>query len=468
LDKIYPLHLIETGKEIVFFWVPRMLMLSIALIGKQPFSDVMLHGIICDSQGRKMSKSLGNVIDPMHMIHGASLDKLNQELDMSLSNGYLSTEEVILSKTQLSESFPSGIPASGADSLRWALLSYDVKSQQMNLDPSLVPRANIWCNKIWQVSRLLVQAHERAQAAGKDLGSLPKDFKPSLMDMWILNQLATTVQRVNEEFEERNFDEVLKEIRGFLYRNICDVYVEYIKKDLQDPESPRFHASLMFFHTCMMTTLKLMHPIMPFITEELYHRIPTMPKEIRQESIMIDSYPQPTQWSGFVNPSLGSLMERALLIVSGIRSTKSNYSLVKGSLPPVIIHSDSLEELEQLGQFSEIICRLSKSGDLEFTSSKPSIEDLPLGCAVNSLEGLTVAVQLGEYMDIEKELKKFEEKVAKIARDVKKLEKLSKGKFQYREKPEVIEEKRKKFAEDLQAIERQMTLLKELRDKESS
>jgi len=462
LEKFFPLDLMETGNDILFFWVARMVMLSIALQGKLPFSDVMLHGIICDSQGRKMSKSLGNVIDPMHMIHGASLEQLNKELDASSSNGYLSAEEVELSKSELSKTFPDGIPASGADALRWALLSYDVKSQQMNLDPELVPRAKIWCNKIWQVSRLLVQAHQRAKEAEKDLGTLPKDFRPSLMDMWILNQLANTVSRVNDEFEEKNFDEILKEIRGFLYGNVCDVYVEYIKRDLQDPDSPRFHASLMFFHTCIMTSLKMLHPIMPFITEELYHRIPTMPKETRQESIMVDSYPQPTQWSGFVNPTLGALMERVLLIVSGIRSTKANYSLVKGSLPDVIIHSDNQTEMAHLQQFSEVICRLSNSGELNFTVEKPDLASLPLGCAVNSAEGLTVGVFLGDHMDIEKEIKKVEEKKAKIHRDIKKLDKANKGKFQYREKPEVTEEKRKKFNEELQSLDRQLTLLKNM------
>merc|ERR1719250_182087 len=172
-----------------------MVMLGIALTGKLPFSEVLLHGVICDSQGRKMSKSLGNVIDPLHLVHGASLDKLSKELTNSEEQGHISSEERQLAWEGMLAEFPEGIPPHGVDPLRWALLTYDVKQQQLNLNLSVVGNGGAWCNKVWQLARFLLMAHTKA--GDTKLNTVPGDFKPGLMDMWILGQLATTVQMVN-------------------------------------------------------------------------------------------------------------------------------------------------------------------------------------------------------------------------------------------------------------------------------
>jgi len=462
LSRFFPLDLMETGHDILFFWVARMVMLSIALVGKLPFHDVMLHGIICDQQGRKMSKSLGNVIDPMHMIHGASLDKLNQELDLSVRNGYLSGEEVELSKSNISQQFPEGIPASGADPLRWALLSYDVKSSQINLDAALVKQAGAWCNKIWQVARLLNNTHDLASSSGKSLASLPKDFQPGLMDMWILHQLANTVTNVNTHFEERELQSALKEIRSFLYGDVCDVYVEYIKPNIRNPENPAFMSSLLFLHTSVLSAIKMIHPVMPFITEELYQRLPKLPNERRQESIMVDSYPQGSEWSGFVNPILAELMDTALKVVAGVRSIKSNYSLVKGARPEVTVCVPGDFSVDDLNQLSEIIERLAKCGSVTFTAAMPELESLAPGCAVTSADDITIAVNLGPLLDTEKELNRINAKIAKNKRDEKKLKKSLKGKFQFRLSEETVAERRGELAGELEKLEAQLNLIQRL------
>ena len=206
----YPTQLLETGLDILFFWVGRMVMLAVALTGKLPFSEVMLHGVVSDSQGRKMSKSLGNVVDPLHLIHGASLERLGCDLAEARDKGNISAEEMELSLSGMMDQFPEGIPRHGVDPVRWGLLTYDVKQRQINLNLTVLNSAGAWCNKIWQLARFLDIAHDKVK--DRDLSKLPKNFQPGLMDMWILSQLAITVRNVNEAFEKRDLALVTREL----------------------------------------------------------------------------------------------------------------------------------------------------------------------------------------------------------------------------------------------------------------
>ena len=144
-------------------------MLGLALTGTLPFPRVTLHGVICDAKGRKMSKSLGNVIDPLHVVEGATVGQLTTELAASRDHGYIDDEEYGVAVDNMLREFPGGIPQNGADPLRWGLASYDIKSQQINLDMAVVQGAGAWCNKIWQLARFLNMAHERANQVMPDL-----------------------------------------------------------------------------------------------------------------------------------------------------------------------------------------------------------------------------------------------------------------------------------------------------------
>ena len=245
LAAFYPLDLMETGHDIQVLWVQRMVMLGIALTSALPFPEVLLHGIVTDQQGRKMSKSLGNVMDPLHLLHGASLEELEAGLGAAVAEGVLEAAEAGLALAGLQAQWPGGVPASGADPLRWALASYDLRAQSFALEPSVVRAAGAWCNKVWQVSRLLQLAHTRA--AGRPVAPGP-GFAPGLMDMWVLGRLAAAVDRVNRHWEARELHLVTRELRAFVYTDLCDTYVEYIKPSLADPESEEFLPSLLILH----------------------------------------------------------------------------------------------------------------------------------------------------------------------------------------------------------------------------
>lgn len=458
MDGFYPLNLMETGHDILFFWVGRMVMMAIALTGKLPFSDVMLHGVVSDSQGRKMSKSLGNVVDPLHLINGVSIDKLSAALLEARNKGNISTEEMELSLGGMTKQFPDGIPRHGVDPVRWGLLSNDVKQRQVNLNLTVLNSAGAWCNKIWQLARFVDLAHNKVK--DRDIKKLPKNFQPGLMDMWILSQLAITVRNVNEAFEKRDLALVTRELRRFIYTNVCDTYVEFIKTNLSDPDKPDFLPSLLILHSCVIASLKLLHPIMPFITEELYQRLPLLPKETRKDSIMIDSYPVATAYNSFLNESLCNVIDSALVVVSGIRSIRSRYSLKRDAEPDIIVCGTGPELLE----CEETIQRLGGCGLVRFSEDKIDPSSLPFGWSQwTSDDGtFTVFMDVGKHMDIEKEINKIDAKIAKVEKNKVKLNKTLKGKFQFRKSADEVSKKQAEYDNVLKHLAEQKQILQNL------
>ena len=454
LERFYPLSMMETGHDILFFWVGRMVMLGVGLTGKLPFSRVLLHGVVSDSQGRKMSKSLGNVVDPLHLIHGASLDQLEQELNLAVEKGNISEEEGSLAWSGMMAQFPEGIPQYGVDAVRWGLLSYDCKQTQINLNLAVLNSAGTWCNKIWQLARFLHLAHEKASQ--NNLEKLPSNFQPGLMDMWILSQLATAVRNVNEAFDRAELNVVVRELRKFIYTDLCDNYVEYIKTSLKDPASPEFLPSLLILHSCVMSSLKMLHPIMPFITEELFQRLPSLPKEKRLDSIMIEKYPAATDWNGFLNESLASTIETALAVVTGARSMKKRYNLKSETAPDLIVCSD-------LASCEEIIQRLAGVGNIQFTDEEISPESLPHGFTQYLGSDLTFYMDVGKHLDIDSEIEKIDAMLAKVERDRVKVNKLLKGKFQYRKSPEEVASKHAELDKVVQQLQGQKEIFEKLR-----
>ena len=426
LARFYPLDLMETGHDILFFWVGRMVMLGIALTGRLPFPAVLLHGVVCDQQGRKMSKSLGNTLDPLHLVRGASLQQLQAELQAALAAGRLTEEERAAGERGLAAQWPDGVPRCGADPLRWALASYDLRQRQISLNPTVVQSAGAWCNKLWQLARFTALAHAR-QEGGK-AENLPSGFQPSLMDMWVLHQLAATVQQVNTAMERRDLQAATKQLRRFVYSDLCDTYVEFVKPGLAEAAKPEFLPSLLILHSCVISSLKMLHPIMPFITEELYQRLPCLPKEKRKESIMIDHFPQPTEWNSFHNENLSSTVSLALSAVTAVRSVRSELKIPSSARPGVQVVCET-EELQQCG---EVIERLARCGEVTFTQHRPATL-LPGAVEVSDGDGeVTVIVDAREHRNLDLEIRAVEEKLQVIERKRVKLEKSLKGKFKFR------------------------------------
>ncbi|KAG9292124.1 hypothetical protein G9A89_005268 [Geosiphon pyriformis] len=285
----YPTSLLETGWDILFFWVARMVMLGLKLTGQLPFSEVFCHAMIRDAHGRKMSKSLGNVIDPIDVMEGISLEKLHAKL----YEGNLDPREIEKAKAGQKADYPNGIPECGTDALRFTLCSYSTnEARDINLDVSLLESNRRFCNKLWNATRFALmklgdnfQPRNNAQKTGKE----------SLAERWILHRLNATIKETIDSFNERNFKEATRVVQAFWRDALCDVYIEWIKPIFNLEESIPEHAEAQnsaqhTLYTCLEEGIKLLHPFMPFVTEELYQRLPRRRGDV--ESIVISKYPQ--------------------------------------------------------------------------------------------------------------------------------------------------------------------------------
>ncbi|KAI8602549.1 putative valyl tRNA synthetase [Dissophora ornata] len=382
----YPTTMIETGTDIMFFWVARMVMLCTHLSDQVPFKDIMFHAMVRDAQGRKMSKSVGNVIDPTHVIEGITL----KDLKATLEGGNLAPKEVKRSQAQMDKDFPRGINASGADALRFALVSSTQQSRQINLDLSNVTSAQHFANKLWNLSafygvRLYDVRHrssvtsEKVIAQGlKELKEDPQHQGLSLPERFIMSRLADTVAKVNTGMEELEPSVATDMLRKFIIRDLCDVYVEFIKVPLfsGDDESHRLKPRLfMVLQTCFDASLRMMHPFMPFVTEELWQRM--LPENAPQStSIMTSSFPSIQEFESWRDEVAETDMEVTLGLIQASRAMRQSHQVPMTSELPFTVWTSNPSLLAPNGaipQSSRYISHFTRAlGDIKYIDGSSS------------------------------------------------------------------------------------------------
>ncbi|KAJ7147637.1 tRNA synthetases class I-domain-containing protein [Mycena crocata] len=284
LKTFYPSSLLETGWDIIFFWVARMVLLGIKLTGKVPFNEVLCHAMIRDAHGRKMSKSLGNVIDPIDVIEGVGLEALHEKL----KEGNLDEKEILKATAGQKKDFPKGIPQCGTDALRFALCAYSSGGRDINLEILRVEGYRKFCNKIFNATKFAMLKLDESfvpEPSAKPTG------KESLVEQWILHKLNVAAAEINTHFAERNFMMATTAAYNFWLYELCDVYIEVMKPMTDEAASPTTRLSAQqTLYTCLDHGLRLLHPIMPFVTEELWQRLPRRPND-PTPSIMVSSFP---------------------------------------------------------------------------------------------------------------------------------------------------------------------------------
>lgn len=282
-QRFYPQSILETGSDILFFWVARMVMMGQYLTGKLPFKQILLHAMVRDAYGRKMSKSLGNVIDPVDVIEGCTLEALQAQLD----GGNLDANEVILAKAGQKRDFPHGIPECGTDALRFALCSYVAQGRDINLNITRVEGYRRFCNKMWNAIKFammkLGDSFKPSQSGAFDLTKYASTARP--VDLWMVAKVARAADACNRNFAGFNLMNVTSAIHQLWLYELCDVYIEAVKPVLATDESAR---EVLYY--ALEQGLRLLHPIMPFLTEELFHRLPKRP-ECTIPSICVAPYP---------------------------------------------------------------------------------------------------------------------------------------------------------------------------------
>ncbi|XP_020205545.1 valine--tRNA ligase, mitochondrial 1 isoform X1 [Cajanus cajan] len=343
LRAFYPTSVLETGHDIIFFWVARMVMLGMNLGGDVPFRKIYLHPMIRDAHGRKISKSLGNVIDPIEVINGISLEGLHKRLEDS----NLDPKELTVARAGQKKDFPDGIDECGADALRFALVSYMAQSDKINLDIKRVVGYRQWCNKLWNAVRFAMTK------LGDDY-TPPAKLNPDVLPFscqWILSVLNKTISKTIKALESFEFSNATSAVYSWWQYQLCDVFIEVVKPYFTGND-PKFASERIFAKDtlwfCLDNGLRLLHPFMPFVTEELWQRLPSPMECKREESIMISSYPSPVEcWNNERVEDEMALLESAVKSLRSLSNERHErrpaFALCQTQMVTKIINNYKLE-----------------------------------------------------------------------------------------------------------------------------
>ncbi|KAF2939124.1 valine--tRNA ligase, mitochondrial 1 isoform X1 [Oryza sativa Japonica Group] len=397
LRSFYPTSVLETGLDILFCWVARMVMMGTQLGGDVPFQKVYLHPIVCDTHGRKMCKSLGNVIDPLEVINGMTLEGLVKRLE----EGNLDPDELNLER-KLTD-YPDGIAECGTDALRFALISYTSQSDRINLDIKRVVGYRQWCNKLWNAIRFAMGklGVHYSPPATVDVSIMPPICK------WILSALNKATGKTVTSLEAYKFSDATSAIYSWWQYQLCDVFIEAIKpyffNEPQEFESARV-ASRDTLWVCLETGLRLLHPFMPYITEELWQHLPQPKYSCRQDSIMISEYPSLVEeWT---NDNLENEMDIVLDTVNKIRSLKTRTERKERRPAFALCRSQDVTATIQCHQ-SLIVCLSSVS----FLKILTENDETPADCAIAVVnKDLSVYLKLQGAINAEAEREKLRKK----------------------------------------------------------
>uniref|UniRef100_A0A8C8VGQ6 Valine--tRNA ligase, mitochondrial n=1 Tax=Pelusios castaneus TaxID=367368 RepID=A0A8C8VGQ6_9SAUR len=405
LRDFYPNSLLETGSDLLFFWVARMVMLGEQLIGELPFSQVFLHSLVRDAHGRKMSKSLGNVVDPLDVIHGASL----QDLQARLRDGNLAPREEAIAAEGQRLAFPQGIPECGTDALRFALCSQRIQGDDINLDVAMVLSSRHFCNKVWNAIRFTLGALGEGFAP-----RIPEEVCPSSpMDRWILSRLYHTVADCDQHFREYRLHLVTSAIHHFWLHNFCDVYVESVKPVLQSMDQSRILQTRQTLLSCADLGLRLLSPFMPYLTEELWQRLPK-PVTDSPPSICVADYPRTGQLAHWCHPEDEDDFLLVQEVKRTVRTLRMTYQLTRAR-PPVYLLCSEPAPHRIYKKYREPLQTLSLAGSLELLPSSKGAEP-PVGWVGGRVNGHTEV-----YMDL-KGLAEPDVALPRLAARKKKLE----------------------------------------------
>ncbi|KAK9446477.1 tRNA synthetases class I-domain-containing protein [Limtongia smithiae] len=421
----YPMSMLETGWDIMFFWVARMAMMGIKLTGSVPFKEIYLHSLIRDAQGRKMSKSLGNVIDPLDVTTGKPL----QALHAKLREGNLDPREIKKAEEGQKISFPNGIPECGTDAMRFALCAYTTGSRDINLDILRIEGYRKFCNKIYQATKFALL---RLGDGYTPPAEIVVTGQESLVEKWILYRFSEAARMITTALEKRDFIGATTAVYNFWLYELCDVYIENSKTLFMEGNEAEQASARNTLYTCLDGALKLIHPFMPFITEELWQRLPRRANDVTQ-TIVLAQYPT---FREELDAFAGAAAEYDLVfaVVKNARSLLTQYGILKGG--KIYVQVARPEDGATIEAQTSSIGALIKAYDtLEVLDPSASFPE-GTGLAVVSAE-VTVGVLLKGYVDAETEIRKAESRLGKTQQSKAALEKTMSNKdYETKAKPE--------------------------------
>ena len=408
LKAFYPTSLLETGLDILFFWVARMVMMGLELTDTLPFHTVFLHAMVRDKEGRKMSKSLGNVIDPLEVIGGCSLESLQERLEA----GNLPKKEVERAKKNNQEEFPAGIPECGSDALRFGLLAYTVQGRDINLDVQRVVGYRLFCNKLWNATKFALQFVSDFNPTPTMLEDLMASGKLALRDKFMVSKIMNAAATVNECFSNYRFGDAQQAAYSFWMDELCAVYLELIKPvvyDTSEENKEKRTAAQTVLWVALESGLRLLHPMMPFVSEELWQRLPgrgTLGSS-ESETIMLAPYPECNE--AWRDPAAEQSMADTLKVINACRSLRSSYNIANKVQTKYFIKATGTVEESARAQTDDIMT-LGKGSSVSINVDDSDIPE--------SVGTVIVDDQLTVMMDI-KGLVDYNKEIARINKTLK-------------------------------------------------
>ena len=338
LKTFYPTSVLVTGFDIIFFWVARMIMMGLKLMDEVPFREVYIHGLVRDAHGQKMSKSKGNVLDPIDLIDGIELETLVAKRRAGLMQPKMADKIDKVTR----KDFPDGIPAFGTDALRFTFAALASTGRDINFDLGRIEGYRNFCNKLWNAARYVLMNTE-----GKDCGQHGGDVLLSAADRWIISLLQKTEQEVIKGIENYRFDLAAQAIYTFIWDEYCDWYLELSKPVLTNPENPEaaLRGTRMTLVRVMETVLRLIHPLTPYISEEIWQRMAPL-AGIEGDTIMRQPYPaaDPDR----IDPDAINEIEWIKSFIIGVRKIRSGMNIDPRKMLPVLLQGGSPENKDRL------------------------------------------------------------------------------------------------------------------------
>ena len=442
LERFYPTSVMVTGFDIIFFWVARMIMMGLKFTGEVPFRTVYIHGLIRDSHGQKMSKSKGNVLDPIDLIDGIDLETLIEKR----TRGLMQPQMAPAIDRATRKEFPDGIPAFGTDALRFTFAALATTGRDIRFDLGRIEGYRNFCNKLWNATRFVLM-----QTEGK---TVEVESDHNVMDRWILSRMNRMIAEVEQQFGDYRLDLAAQALYEFIWNEYCDWYLEFAKATLQSADAQEQATTRNTLLTVLETCLRTLHPIMPFITEEIWQRVST-PLEIKGDSIMLQHFPVAQATDGVAEQDV----EWVKSVIQGIRRVRSELNLSPGKVLDILLQGGHVADRERQVRFADVLSQLGRIQSAEWVDDDADTAQ----CAVALVGDLKILIPLKGLVDVDEELARLNKQLDKETTDLRKSEgKLANSRFVDNAPAAVVEQERQRLVSHRANVENLHTQIRQL------